>query len=817
MIEYISVTEAKKLSPHTTITKQSLYHHLQNGTIPGIFENGRWFVKKSFVMDAIAWRKEAYTVDECLEIFQKQNNLVLPANTHDKLVRQNQDLRSDSPYQYFFFGKHFIESSKLDAFLNLLNSTLTIANTKENSISLNEAADIMETNHYRLLRSISSGQIPATFLKGQWYLDQKTVEQYKQNKELYRCVYDTSVSIVKGMHTVFDPEDRYNRAALIKYLKSGKYKDQVLEASEAGIIYEEKRFMFYPVVNAEGIEAEIASYIRTFGNSNEKLALYDELSWGKRYPRTKKAVSEYSETKKPMCAALLMNIFIHSQIKEIMDYSNDELSSLIADAEFTNRKTAKKYLFGFLNFVREQYDCIYTQEFFINTQAKSRPQESIYPYTEAQYIAIGRMSFNEKEIETTALIEKACQNARLSYTWFYTQMHYVGAFRKSDIDSNMPILPLPYSHEETLRRIREGEFDDDAIKLSIRFESEFNQSCTKPHKTQHRQNQRFMIMSIPTSLRKSFGLCYAVYCYHKQKHGTFSTFLRNTLFSKLYGAKYREVIGDSVFLNRRANKSYLDFIAQDVEHSHSINSQIMGYAVAQFARAHVRGAQTTSKYLSTQLDGLSINEITMMLFESGTCSFIPHYLLQIIYGENYTNAPVIIQNNTIIATKYTAYNSERLAKYIDDAFGRSQLAINSIMKQASINQRKELATEMLTNLVSKTAIAKHSGVSCLLAARRTPCAHLGRDCFGCLYAIYETSFFYSALEYVRKQYQYLQEAKTMNEHYKWRQILDSETLPAISEILLISENIYKVNVSHYKDNLVELIKSQGEYYGTLEV
>ena len=810
MNEYISISQAKSLlQGFETISKPSLFVHLEEGRIPGIRTEKKWLIETSYVLEAYNWRKHSYTAEECI---QKYNGLYpdqsLTPHDRNQLVRKDRELRSDSAYQYLFCGKYFIEEEKIGDYLLLIEEQLGIRHFKETAIPIKSAAEMMGTNHYRLLKAINSNKISAFISNNQWFLKKETVNEYNKNRFAYICVLDTAVRLSQEIHTIFDPNDRHNRAQLNRYLRSSTVKNYIFTAEECGIIYEEKRLLFYPAEHAKEIEAIIASYIRTFGNSDEKLKLYDSLSWSKQFPHTKSALYEYCENKKDTCLAIIQNILIHSQTKEIMDYTNEELSIITADAERTQRKSAKDLLLRFLNYVRVHYDCIYTKEFFANEKGMHTKKANIFPYTEYQFIEVGRLAFSNERIDE--IIDKSIKNARLSYTWYYTQMHYVGALRKSDIESSMPIISLPYSCQETIQRIKEGNFDEDAIRLSIRFESEVNQSLILPHKTREKQKQRALIIKIPTSLRKSFGICYAIYCFHRQTTGNFNTFLKKTQFIKLFGEKYRAIIGESVFLNRRANKSYLDYIAQDVEKQHGVNSQIMGYAVAQFSRAHVRGSETTNKYLTTQLDGLSIDEITKLLFETGTCSFIPHYLLQIIYGEKYSKVPVDVQNNTIIASNLSPFKAEKLTQLLDDAFERSKAAVKSIMKGSSQSNQKNLSKLILSNLINRTALGKQAGINCLLAARRLPCAYLGRECAGCIYGIYETSFFYMAIDYVKKQYGLLSKAKTPGEMMKWQKIIDCETLPSMCEIISIAETTYEMDISDYKNMLLEIITSKGD-------
>ena len=91
------------------------------------------------------------------------------------------------------------------------------------------------------------------------------------------------------------------------------------------------------------------------------------------------------------------------------------------------------------------------------------------------------MIFNDEFIRDNQLINKSIADPKNAYIWLFSAMHFLGAWRKSDIDLSIPILELPHTPEETILNIRNGNFDKDAIMLSIKLEGEFNNRIITPH------------------------------------------------------------------------------------------------------------------------------------------------------------------------------------------------------------------------------------------------------------------------------------------------------------------------------------------------
>ena len=101
----------------------------------------------------------------------------------------------------------------------------------------------------------------------------------------------------------------------------------------------------------------------------------------------------------------------------------------------------------------------------------------------------------------------------------------------------------------------------------------------------------------------------------------------------------------------------MDEIAQNVATDIGAVPNFLGYTVAQYSRGHIRGSNSTPRYLSAKLDGLDINEIMILLFESGFCSFITNNLLQLVYGDQYQSLDVQAQNKLIKQSNLNAYKS----------------------------------------------------------------------------------------------------------------------------------------------------------------
>lgn len=373
---------------------------------------------------------------------------------------------------------------------------------------------------------------------------------------------------------------------------------------------------------------------------------------------------------------------------------------------------------------------------------------------------------------------------------------------------------MTYGCEKTIAMITSNKYYEESLKISLRLQDEINNSNKSPKKTENHQNERFLTIEIPTTLRGVFGIIYSIYCVHVISGHYINKRLTTSDYVHFFGDKYIQIYGNNAFSNRRANKSYMDDIVDTTERFQHIDRKIMGYKVASYARAHVTGengiSESTSRYLRTKLDGLGVNEILILLFEMGTCSFIPYFLLEIVYGNKFSSLNVQEQTEIMKMSGLDAYKTEMLSKALVTSYRRTNSIIEMFFKQYHTEETKQMiAEQMLNNIVERSALAKISGMSCLCAAKRMPCPFPDRDCPGCAYGIYEASFLYQMMDRVRTAYKRLESSESIGEKKKMQMLIDEELLPGTCEILSQVKSKFHVDIEQYKMELMDLINTKG--------
>ena len=211
-------------------------------------------------------------------------------------------------------------------------------------------------------------------------------------------------------------------------------------------------------------------------------------------------------------------------------------------------------------------------------------------------------------------------------------------------------------------------------------------------------------------------------------------------------------------------------------------------------------------YLRHELDGLSTNEVLTLLFETGTCSFIPYMLLKTLYGTKYTMLPIFKQNALLKESGLTADNTEQTMLAVTKNFVRAQEIVSQIVC-GDEEQRHELAVSVLENILNRTALAKEPCVGCLMMASRRPCRYPAREgCIGCEYAIMQKGILFTLLKKIEATIQAVYEAKTEGERKKLEMLLEYGYVPALQEMLFLLKNIYHMDVREYIEKYNKLME-----------
>ena len=404
------------------------------------------------------------------------------------------------------------------------------------------------------------------------------------------------------------------------------------------------------------------------------------------------------------------------------------------------------------------------------------------PYSTDQYFAMAYMAINEEGIKKYDRIEKALLDELVALMWLRIIWTYCSAWRIPDFN-RMPYVKLPYPPDVTERMIREGTFEKDAKILVSKLVAECNGRYTLPHKTMDVQSAYYRLVEIPESARAHYGTVYAIARLH------YSGNFPNVTFRPY---DYTRIFGLTSYSVRRANKSFLSALDENVREKSGRENAVMGYMVAALARGQTLTA-TTSIYLRSRMDGMSPQEVLMLLWEAGSCSFIPLMLLDTVYGDRFTALDVKSQTEIMIRAGKDALDTDMEASCIRREYTRAR----------QLTQELFLNNEDIPDLVWKIAhhhcASKQRNVQCLLTAVGKPCHAPEREhFFGCPYSLLENAFLFQGMEKIRDMHARITQASSEKERDRLFRVMKEAYLPPLISTLATLKSVYQMDVSEYR-------------------
>lgn len=810
----IRIKEAmEKIKPYGSKTQPIVNGYCLEGKIPCQRCGNLWYVDEKFIDSAIQWKKqEAVTIEQLIEenkgiekLSETQKKLCL-CNIRKKIGFA---LVNTCGYALLFSG-NFVDPEKIESVREIIRNEVDAYSTMQDRMLITDVAKETGISTYKLKNDIKAGKIKtAQMVKGNWTIERSELPSIGNENGLIG-IYDFSKKMLLSIKTTFDLDNRNHRALLVVFLKKSNLSGYLQTWEQAGLHGDRKNALYFPDFISDKMEKLLLDYFKHYGPIEERLKQLATDDYWKTHKRTYQALIKFSETKTTGGMVALFEIIMNCLSCEIMDATDDDINHMADYAQYAPTQIYSRYLVQFLSFVKSEYeDCTFSVVLNYRKDQNKKNIIQTAPYPLHMYMSAAYMCFNQKFIDEHDLVGKSLENYKYAVLWLNMCWHYVGAWRTSDI-FRMKIIPLLHEKDEVRHMIESGEYKDEAIAMSLLLENEINGSHAKPHKTKDSQDNGFLVITFPESLRFIIGLVYSICCIHC-KDKLVKKRLEVKDYIAFFGDSYRKIFGNQPFLNRRANKSFEDAIAEITERDSVTSNKLLGYIVASYARGHSfksgNLSSVTYKYLQTKMDGYSVNEILMMLWESGTCSFIPYMLLAMVYGEQFEQLTFQQQSQMISMSKLTALSAENISDLVQKVQVRSNAVLDRIFyNYNNAENRQTIANQMLMNIVQREAVGKQMGVSCLCAARRVPCAHTNRqDCLGCEYAIYEHGLFFFAVQRIRIMYEKLGNARTDGERRKISGMLEDIYLPAVYEMMLFSKEQYGMNIEAYKNEIVELM------------
>ena len=783
-------------------------------------KTGAWLLDRDYIEAAVKWRRSVVSLLEMQnadQVFSKLPDFE-KKQCRRKIASELHEIPASSsePEYSLLFQGPFYDMEHADEVRRIINAAASSYQNRLNMIPAAEAADMLGVSAYQIKQSLKTGSLVGTRIGGDVYIDANEIRKIIEEKQAYVGIYDFVLEILRNNPSlIFDPECRTNRAALSVRLRQSELKPFLVTWDQAGFRDDRKNSLYFPARLCDKAESIIIPYLKQFGNSEERVRQYWENPYWASHPVTRDILRDFSETKIDVGMAALLETIIETDVPEITLCTNSDIDRLTEYVTNAPTQIYSLYLARFLSYVQSRYDCGWSKSIrYSRNNREVKVNINTEPYSDVQYLMGAYMFFSDDYIQTHQLYQKALDNYDYALIWLKCIWGYIAAWRTSDI-IRMPIVSMPFSPEEIRAKILSGKYKQDAEVVSFRLEKEINARKRRPHKTKDKQNSEYLTVVFPESLREVIGTVYSICVIHSD--GKQFSQLREYVseYEKFWGADYTRVFGQTTFSIRRANKSFLNKIAAITERRNGVENKVQGYAVASFARAHTGGwnklANVTSRYLECKLDGLSVNDILMLLFDTGTCSFVPYMLLDAVYGENFRTLPADRQNRIIQMAGLTAYTAETFSLTVQHAYFHSEQIVNQLFRQyQGVPGSGALATQALSAIISREAACRESGCGCILAALRKPCAYRGKDGgFGCPYALYQRGMLFSAIEKVNNQYLMLRSARTEGERDKLTGLLNGIYLPAIFEVLSFCKETYHMDVTAYVKQIQKIMDERG--------
>ena len=793
-----------------TITRPTITTFCREGRIPAVRLGREWVIQQEYIDKAKDWRRGVKTLEElALETngFAKLPEDVRKNCKRTILLRCADFLVPKQKYAELFVGP-FISVEDVATVRTLL--TTVVANyTPHDLVPIADAAKQTGYSAHVLKNMIKSETVRAVTINHNWYLQQSEINAVIDRKNNYVPLITIAEEICSGMTTAFDPAKGNHRATLTTYALQSSIAAFLVPESTLGLRQDKKYTYYVPVKIKEEVIEALTPFIRHYGLSADRIREFQKHEYWRMHPETSRMVMEFCEKKNDVAKAALMEIITSTLKTEITQAAKADIDRMFDYVEGSIAKIYVTILSEFLSYVQKNSDC----SFGVSLRKRSALQKkklNITPYSLDDYCILAVMTFNDGFRKKFDLVRKALEDPKLAYTWLRTSFFYTGMWRDSDIFYNIPVIYPGCSSEELKEKIQNGEFSEkEATRLSMLLEAAILAEKTPPHKT----GKESLQLHISESLRPVIGLIYACNLVHTTGDHIKGYPVTAGNYRDLFGEIYTKVFGFQKISSRRANKSYADEITEITDRRTDQKHKVRGYLVAAFARSHVMAngslPEVTSRYLQYKMDGYSLDDIMMQLWELGACSFAVNMMMETIYGDNYRWLTFMEQTNIVKESGLDAYAAEVVVTKLSDAYHVGEMMMKKIFADNTRKAGETVFTDAMTNIVDGYAAAKDEGMYCLQMAFKNNCVMPGcRHCLGCDFVIATRAALYTTFRILEDAYDRMRVAKTEATREMYMALIDRRYIPGILEILTISQTEYGMDVSEIRERTAMLISGK---------
>ena len=468
----------------------------------------------------------------------------------------------------------------------------------------------------------------------------------------------------------------------------------------------------------------------------------------------------------------LLDFFLCELTKELDQYRADEIENLVAKAAGVLTTEQENLFSVFWSRIKGNNDNAIAFRF--QPHGKSRePKEA---YTKGAFSKMAYLVFNPSSWQENHLVEKACSNGRHANLWAFISLHFVCGLRDTDI-IKLPKPSLPYGGEVFREKVIAGEiseFGRYARELSYRLTA-----CPfLPYKTRGYPNIPEVKVFIPDALEAPMGMILSIAASYKDNIKAGDGFIQAdrdlVRIEAFFGRDFSVLLGGKNFVSQSANKAYLQGLAMAGEQDGS--SRANGYLIAALARSHKGGIasipEATEAYLkNAKFNGLEAEEAAWEITQRGVFGFIPHVLLEICYGKDYSRLSIPAQTKVIKELGLKPTVIETIVRLKEKGIAESRKAVSEMVCGKDVK-------EVINRIAGGQAGARNPSSACLMTASGHACRFPENSgCIGCKYEIHTKTGLHLLMKEYARMYRLLQDENG----WKYRALIRETVLPILAE------------------------------------
>ena len=465
---------------------------------------------------------------------------------------------------------------------------------------------------------------------------------------------------------------------------------------------------------------------------------------------------------------------------EITRLNTEEMEKLVDTLDIEATRAVSELYAGFNAWIQKKLGISGWQYRF----EYRKKREETEAYTVRQFSGMAYCLFNEEWWERQGLVEKACESAAQANLWVFLAMHFVCGLRSTDIVRiPKPDLGVPgetFREKAVSGTVESPEAVSRDVQIRIRFRPR------RPNKTMASSGISDLKVFIPVSLEKPMGIILGIAASHHPETKPGESFIRAdrsvSRMRRFLGNDFMDILGGKGFASSRANKAYLQGLEMMADSS---EGSMRGYMIAALARSHKGGLGTlpdvTDIYLrDAAFSGYKPEFIAREMFERGVFGFIPHLLLEVYAGSEYTGLTIPEQTSLIREVGIRPSGIESIVRMCETSLAKAKETVSDI-----VSSGMDVAV-IVQEIASGRAVSKQEGCLCAMTGGGFPCVFPERPaCVGCRYEIHTKSI----LHHLSSEYARMRDLSGGSDGWRYRAMMKKAVLPVIGEYLACTKDM----------------------------